>query len=171
MLYLLMLLTCVFASPLAAETIGNIEYHLPRLKQGWEIANELQTNKKNQSRTVLYIPKNSPSRNGAVEFFGAHTNDLPIGGLDQTSLEKALQPLFPDQQIHVTILESHPTSVLYEWTAKKEKTVAYGLSRAFSTDQGSAILMYQTENASNFTSQHSSLIQTLKEAKLIPKPN
>ena len=168
-----MLMTCLFASPLVAETIGNVEYQLP---EGWKIANEINT-EKNKSKTIIYVPENSTKENAiisyvpgnstkekAVDTFGAHVNNLPNEGLDQDALAKIL---FPGKQVTMNVLEKDSQSILFEWSVGEGDKALHGLIRGFSNEQGTVMLFYQNEQADHFATNRDIWLKALKEAKQI----
>lgn len=165
MIYFLILLACYFASPLKAEIIGNVEYHLPRSKQEWKVVNELH-GKKNKSVTVIYGPDQTENDH-VQEFFSVHSNLFPTEKIDQATLKKSLQPLFPDQKIRVAILEKDFTSVLYEWSAGEKQNRTYGITRVFPDNKGTVILGYQTESPNYMENSRTVWMKALKEAKLM----
>ena len=166
MLYFLATLACLSAFPLMAATIGNVEYQLPKVQQGWKIANELHGDGDIQSTTIIYVPENSTLED-AEESFSAHTNDLPSMGLDQSSLKDAFDLQFPGVQLHLSVLESDTKSTLFELSTSNENISIYSLIRAFDTEQGSVLLMYQTNKTEQLESNRAGLLQSLKDAKLM----
>jgi hypothetical protein len=153
-----MLTACLFASPLVAEIIGNVEYQLP--KAGWKVANEINTEKDN-SKTIIYAPENCTEEN-KTEGFGVHSNSISNENLDQTSLSKTLLP----KATKTNIIEQDPQSVLFEWSFGEGKTAIQGLIRGFSSAQGSVMLFYTAEG-DHFAANRDIWLKTLKEAKQV----
>lgn len=152
---------CLASTMLMAESIGDVAFKLP---PGWKVANELNTCKGTNSRTVIYIPENTTKEN-ALEFFAVHTNDLPSTSLDKAAIEKILQIQFPKREVFVNIMENTPDTVLYEWGVKNgNHEELHGIARIFSTKNGVRILSYQTERAALFDQVRSQWIQVLKDS-------
>lgn len=167
---ILMLFACLFVSSLTAETIGNVEYHLPKQGQGWKVANEIQGTKKIKSTTVVYIPENT-SLETSQESFAAHVNnfstDLDDRDAFQKGFEKGMQLKYANSKVSINFLEKAPHSVLYEWSlneAGHEKV--HGWTRVFATPDETVMLTYQTEHLNNINHIRSRWIQTLKNAKI-----
>jgi hypothetical protein len=167
MVYLTVFLTCLMACPLFAETIANVEYHLPEQAKSWKIGNELQSNSDIKSTTIIYVPE-SISNDDPKQFFGAHSNNLPLGEINRQSLRKLLQLQYPDQHVDVSILETATHSVLFEFSVKeKGNEKIHGWTRAFSTEEGSVMLSYQTEQVHNTDKLGSMWLEALKDAKFM----
>lgn len=166
MRHILMGITFLMISQLQAEIIGNVEYHLPGEGKGWKIVNELNGSKKGGSKTIVYAPENIEKKD-TKEFFGAHLDNVPAKIDDITSLEKGIQLQFPRQKVTVHVLEKEPQSILYEWTSAEDGQVKfYGLTRTFSSPEGTVTLMYQTLQAENIEKSKPIWMAVLKDAKL-----
>jgi hypothetical protein len=154
-------------APLAASTIGTVEYYLPEQCQHWKIGNEFQSLKKIKSTTIVYYPEDS-DKNTPLECFGVHSNDqkepLPKDG---AAIEKMIQPIFPAGEVYVKILERDNQSILCEWSAKTITFKAfYGFARLFATPEGAVVLMYQTQQLARLDAARKVWIPALKGAKI-----
>lgn len=162
MKYILTLLCCLLMAPVFAETVGNVEYHLPQVAQEWEIGNKLQSEK---GTTLIYIPK-STQRQNAKEFFGVNENNLTSNINDPALLKAGLIKTHPKMKIDLWVLENANDGILYEWSAKENgEEKVRGLGRAFSTKDGTVVLGYQTENISDVANVRSVWLPVLKDAK------
>ncbi len=164
-----LLLICFFAvNTLTAEMIGPVEYHLPNQGQGWKVGNELQTDRKTKSTTIIYVPEGTISNQDVKESFAAYVNNLKSDIDDQASLEKSIQVNFPEQKVSLNILEKTPQSILYEWNVSDSgHEKVHGWSRGFSIPEGTVVLMYQTQDIDKVNEVGPSWIQALKEARLV----
>jgi hypothetical protein len=158
-MYKVLLAFTIITAPLMAATIGNVEYQLPPAN-GWKILNEIKNDK---STTIVYIPENC-SVDDTEEFFAVHVNTLAKQPLDQDSLKGAIQILFPEAEIGLTILEQDPCSVIYEWTVDGELQC---LSRTFCTNKELVMISYHTEQLSKFETDRPLWLQVLKSAALL----
>lgn len=150
-------------SPLTAEMIGNVQYHLPAAAQNWKVVNELKNEK---STTIIYIPSDK-NKASAMEFFSAHTNTLPLN-TDGSSLKTALSMQFPNTDLKVNILSKDASSVLYEWSASyKGQEVIHGWMRGFGSDKGTVLLGYYTELAFNVDQARKNWLPILEQAKQV----
>lgn len=173
MRHILMLFTCLVAGPLAAETIGNVEYHLPKQGQGWRIANELQ-GRQDKSTTIIYIPENR-SLEDAKESFGVHVNDFSTDLTDKDSLqrgiEKGMQLKFANPKATITLIDATPQSILYEWSVSDSgQEKVHGWTRVFSAPHETVMLTYQTEQLNNINDKQLIWIEALEDAKALPSP-
>lgn len=105
------LLFCLWTLPVAAETFGNVEYHLPQVARDWTIGNQTSSERGN---TVIYAPLHPTAR----EFFGVTLNFFSIE-LDDKCLKKTLSQTFPDYKIDLSLLDKGKDSILYEWGASQ----------------------------------------------------
>ncbi len=160
----LMPVISLFASSLMAEQVGNMEYKLPEIQENWKIANEFHGNAKRKSSTVIYIPESDTSEN-MQEFFAVHVSNLPSENLDEESLKKPFDVLFPGQEIEMTILEKDASSAMYAWAAKEE--FFKGLGRVFTNENGTSMISWQAENADIFEAHREVVVKALKEAKIV----
>lgn len=167
---ILMLLACLLMGPLAAETIGNVEYHLPKQGKDWKVANELKDSELTKSLTLIYIPEDE-SRHSAKEFFAAHVNHLQVDHLLnpeslEQGMEKGAQFKFTNPKVKVSVLEQSPQSALYEYTISEDnQEKAHGWIRAFSGPQENVMLTYQTEQIDHVDQIKAMWIQALQNAK------
>ena len=156
MAYILLLITCLFASPLAAATIGDVEYHLPI--EGWKIIKELKTTEgKDQTSATYYAPENDTGEKHE-QLFGAAISSEPYKVGSQTQLEEAFFFAKP------TILEKDDQSTLLEWNMENK---LYGLIRQISTEQGTVTILYQRSKTDRWEEDRLTWIDAFKEAKLI----
>lgn len=161
--YILALVSCLIMTSAFAETLQNVEYHLPKVAQDWEIGNKLESEK---GITLIYIPKGTRKQT-FKEFFGVNINTHSSDPNDTFSLKNALKKLYPHLDINFREIEKTPSSVLYEWSAKENgQEKIYGLGRGFSTQDGSVLLSYQTENISDAARARSIWLLALKDAKI-----
>lgn len=166
----LMTMVCLFAGQLAAETLGNVEYHLPKQGMAWKQLKELQGSKTVSSSTVIYVPENSSSST-ADESFAVHVNKIPTDATDKealkTGIEKGMSLTLDNPKATVNQLERSARSALYEWSVSVggiEKV--HGWTRAISTPNETIMLTYQTEQLKKLDIARPVWIQVLKDAKL-----
>lgn len=162
MKYLFTCLTCLICGMGFAETIQDIDYHLPENAKNWVVGNRLENEK---SVTIIYIP-GGIDRQEVEEFFGVSANHLVSNLNDVEPIKTSLVQMFPTMSIDFRILEKDAGSVLYEWSGKEggvEKI--HGLGRGFSSKEGTVILSYQTDNPSKINETRSTWLASLKEAK------
>lgn len=163
MRYLLSLLCFAIITSAFADTIGNVEFHLPESPHGWEIGNKLENEK---GTTLIYIPNDSSFKN-SKEFFGVNANILSTNINDVSYLEKSLSQMFPNMLIDLWVLEINHNSILYEWAAKDHgQEKIHGLGRAFSTKEGTVGLAYHSENMQEIGKARAIWLPILKEAKI-----
>jgi len=158
-IYLSICATC------SADTIGNVEYHLPPVAKDWEVGNRVENEK---GSAIIYLPKGTPKNVEATEYFGIVTNHRPpIDINDIPGLKKVLTKLMPGKEIDISLIEKRPDGMIYEWTAK-EKGVEklHGWGRAISRNEGTTLISYQTENVSNIKKSSITWLPVLKEAKV-----
>lgn len=166
---ILMLFACMFIGQLAAESIGNVEYQLPK-GQVWKVSNELKGTEKFPSSTLIYVRENAPADNPS-ESFAAHINEFPTDVNDKNSLqqgiEKGMQLKFTNPTATVTLLEKGPQSALYEWSVSvsgQEKV--HGWTRAFSSPKETVLLTFQTDQPAKVSEARSIWLPLLKDAKI-----
>lgn len=143
----------------SAEIIGNVNYNLP---SNWEIGNQY---KNQRGTTLIYIPKGNEGDN-ITEFFGVSENNLKMN-LNDNSIKETLVKLLPSMQIDLKLLEKSDHAILYEWSAKEggEEKI-HGIGRAFSKDEGTIVLSYQTDNIASLDQSRTEWLQLLKEAHI-----
>ncbi|MBA3721243.1 MAG: hypothetical protein H0W88_02445 [Parachlamydiaceae bacterium] len=162
---MLFIAVCCFLNQLSADTIGNIEYNLPKTEHGWK----LDSTKTESSGTVVkfYLP-DPLLENQSPEFFGATYNKSPGGAHNKDSLIALLKEKYPNNEVHVDIIEKLPDSILYEWSVGKpsQQGGIHGWTRIFSVAQGTITLGYITQKSPNQIEKLRPIwIQTLKDAK------
>lgn len=173
MKFILVNLFFLLASPVFAEMIGNIEFHLPDQEQRWKVATELGGSEKADSKTVIYIPENM-SKQETKEFFGVHLNNYSVNLKDKESLEKALENAqivkFPNAKATVKILVLGPYAAFYEYTINQDNIEkAQGWMRVFSSPQQTVMLNYQTEQINDIKKIQPIWLKALQQAKPVNK--
>jgi len=166
MRHFFMLFACLAWGALNAETIGNVEYHLPNQGKGWKIVNELKTTKNRISTTIIYVPEKTSKKNS--EFFGVHQNTWFVD-LNAAALENSIKAQYPNQEINFLILEETPQSVLYEWSVREEEEAEEGMhgwTRIFSFTDETIILSYQTKQILSVDKVGPLWVKILKNAKV-----
>lgn len=163
--YLVMLFLCFAISSLSAETIGNVEYQLPKQVQGWKLSKELNGSEKIPSTTRIYTP--SPQ---SKESFAAHINSFTTKIVDKDSLqdgiEKGMKLKYTNPKATVSLLEQSPNSALYEWSVSDSgEEKIHGWTRVFSSPKDTTMLTYQTEQISQINDVRPIWLPILKEAK------
>ena len=144
-----------------AETIGNLEYQLPEGAKDWEMANKLHNEK---GTTLIYIPKGA-SRETSKESFGINTNYFSSNLDDGSEIKMALKAIYPEMNIELQILEKGDNGLVYEWAAKESgQEKVHGWGRVFSTQDGSTVLSYQTENIPDLNKARNIWLPALKKA-------
>ena len=142
-----------------AETIQQVEYHLPK-GENWVVGKKLENEK---GTTIIYLPQ-GVERQSAKEFFGVNANRLQ-GTNDPALIKMGIAKNFPSMNIDFKVLEQDKDSVTYEWSAQENGVEkVHGWGRAFSTKEGTVVLGYQTEDPSKVPHARSSWVQVLKEA-------
>ena len=162
MKYILTFICCLMMSTAFAETIGNVEYQLPQIAKDWNISNKLEFN----GTTIIYTPKISEGQN-TREFFGVNSNKLSSNFSDINTVKAFLTKFLPAMDIHVTELEKNDNGILYEWFANdKGLEKVHGWGRILSSNEGTVILTYQTENISDLAKARAIWLPVLKGAHL-----
>ncbi|MFV0339821.1 MAG: hypothetical protein ACK5MA_04200 [Parachlamydiaceae bacterium] len=158
---LLMLLSFFVFGSAYAETVQQVEYHLPK-GENWVVGKKLESEK---GTTIIYLPQGVEKQN-AKEFFGVNANRLQ-GTNDPDLIKMGIAKNFPSMKIDFKVLEQDKDSVTYEWSAQENGVEkVHGWGRAFSTKEGTVVLGYQTEDSSKVAQARSTWVQALKEAKL-----
>ena len=147
--------------PLVAETISNVEYHLPREKSEWQKVSLFAPSE--EQETYFYVPKGE-SLDTSKEFFGVHVNHLSSVEMDETSLKAAIEKQF-DIQITLAIIEKTSNSILYEWGMDKEGRFLFSLNKVFFSDAGTTLLFYQTTSAKRVDAEKGLWLEALRNAK------
>lgn len=146
-----------------AETIQHVEYHLPKAAENWTIGNQFESKK---GTMILYIPQNVEKGN-AEEFFGVHASPMSSNPENTETIKFSLTQMFPKMLVDFHVLEKDTNSVTYEWSVQDNGVEKFhGWGRAFSHEEGSVLLNYQSKNTSNIPEARSIWLQALKEAKL-----
>lgn len=157
----LILFAFLLTGPLMAETIGNVEYDLPKEKAQWQKVTTLEPTE--QQTTYFYIPEGE-SLDTSKEFFGVHVNNLPSADMDEASLKAELEKQF-EMPITLVIVEKTPTSVLYEWGMDTENGFLFSLNKVFFSDEGTTLLFYQTTSAKRVDAEKGLWLESLRNAK------
>jgi hypothetical protein len=163
---LLMLLVTFFViDSISAETIGNVEYNLPKETREWKIKRNA-VNPKDNSSVVIWAPVNSDDQSATLESFGVYMNKIPFN-TDKAAFEKGLQGNFADQTVTVDVLDEKPGSVLYEWWVMEDTNEKYhGWTRVISNTDQTVMLMYYTDQIAKLSPIRRLWIPALKEAKV-----
>lgn len=161
---MLFIAVCCFLNQLSADTIGNIEYNLPKTGHAWK----LDSTKEAPSGTIVkfYVP-DPRVKNQPPEFFGATYNKGHVSH-NKESLIALLKEEFSNNDVHVDIIENSSDSILYEWSVGKpsQQGQIHGWTRIFSGPQGIITLGYMTQQSGNEIEKLRPVwIQTLKDAK------
>lgn len=158
MKYLFILFSFFFFSSLSAEIIQNVEYQLPKAAERWVIGNQLENEK---GSTIVYTPA-GVERQQAKEFFGVNANSLPS---DSSHIKATLATVYPNMKIDFHIVEKTQDGLIYEWGAQENGVEkVHGFGRMFSSDKGTVLLEYQTEEISTISSARSTWLPVLHEA-------
>lgn len=173
------LFCCLAITPLAAEMIGPVEYHLPKEAKDWKVGNKFESDK---STTIIYIPNEKMDEN-TLESFGVNTNPFHLNLKDIDALKQSMSMQFPNAEVDLWLVQETPDSIIYEWTIKENKEVSdnkdskeakedkvekvHGLVRAFSTKDGMVLLAFTTEKIADFKNARASWLAALKEAKIV----
>jgi len=160
----IILAACLFGSGLMAERLGNLEYTLPEASQPWKVGNAFEGQGERSSKTVIYIPENTLPEN-MEEFFGVHVNSLPSEVVDKAALEKQLQPLLANAEVEVNIIEKDENSITYVW--KSHRDVVFGLTRAFISKEGTALLSYEAEKQETLEARMEAILKAFREAHIV----
>lgn len=144
-----------------ADTIQNVEYHLPKATENWVVSNKLESQK---GTTIVYTPP-GVERQKAEEFFAVNANILPSDG-NPENIKLGLTMNFPNMSIDLQVLEQVPASVTYEWSGQENGSEKiHGWGRAFSNQEGTVSLMYLTRKISEVPQARAIWLPALKEAK------
>lgn len=150
----------IFASGFA-ETIQNVEYSLPKEAKDWIIGNKLESEK---GTTIVYLPEGKRG-----EFFAINANYLASDVNDPAPIEVALTKIYPNLDIEFKVIDKVEDGIIYEWVAlKDDKEGIHGWGRTFSTNEGTVVLGYQTENIAEIAKAFSIWFPVLKKAHLKP---
>lgn len=166
------LFAVVIAAPLAADTMGYVEYQLPApIKgKGWRvIQNNAGVHENVQRKDNLYVPDSVAEKASSEEYFGSTFNSIPAIPHDQSNnIKQVLQAQFSDQHIQIDLLETKPDSMLYEWTATDgHQENAHGWTRTFATPRGTVTLSYLvTGEGKRIQKLRPIWLKALKEAKV-----
>lgn len=162
MKYIFTFLSCLICGLVCAETIQHVEYQLPKAAENWVVGNKLESK---QGTTLIYIPQ-GVERQNTEEFFGVNANNLPTHPNDSEAIKLSLTKMFPSMNIDLRVLEMDKNSIMYEWSAQENGVEKiHGWGRAFSNQDGSVVLEYQTKNISKIQQARSVWLQALKDAK------
>lgn len=154
--------SCLVCGMGFAETIQHVEYHLPKGAENWVVAHQLE-NKNGITR--IYIPQGI-EKQSATEFFGVNANHRPSNFNDSEGIKLGLMKNFSNMNVDFQVLEKDKDSLTYEWSAQENGVEkVHGWGRAFSNNDGSVVISYQTENISGVTQARSIWLPVLKEAK------
>lgn len=161
----LMLMAYAFTVTLAAENIGNVEYHLPG---EWKMVDNENIKTDDTVGVIrVYIPQGSDV-DTTKESFGAEKVDFASGEVDQASIEKMYEIQFPNFKTKVDILEKTPESVLYEWSLKDDKNQErHGWTRIFTSPERTILLNYQTKETDRIKDLGAIWLKVLKDAKVV----
>ncbi|MCX6990408.1 MAG: hypothetical protein NTX49_05030 [Chlamydiae bacterium] len=157
----LTLFAALLIQPLFAETIGNIQYELPKSAESWQRIKEPDADDDN-SANFFYVPKES-SLDDASEFFVIHVNNIASVAIDETRLKSEIEDVL-EIEVNLTMLEQDPDSILYEWSFGDSESFMYSITRAFFSKSGTVLLMYQTSDVKKMESEKSTWIDMLKNA-------
>ena len=147
----------LMAGSLSAEQIGNVTYRLP--SENWGILDQMNNE---AGSTHIYVPLSS--NNESHQFFSAHSNNIPSpSNVNEGSIQKSLQKMFPGEDIQVQILNRDGQSVLYKWDTQ----YVHGITRIFPSQNGTTLLSYHSENPDYLQGKFLNHIQsTLLDAKI-----
>lgn len=108
-------------------------------------------------------------REEAKEFFAVSTNHFASCPDDSEAVKSALVTMFPTMNISLHILERCANGLLYEWVALEDHVEkVHGWGRTFSSEEGTAVLGYQTRNISAVDKARSIWLPVLRTAKQQP---
>lgn len=165
LLYLFLAIT-LWATPIFAEVIGQVEYYPPSKIHTWKVSREIK-NEAGDSRTIIYIPQDV-SENNSKDFFSAYQSDIPFKGFDMKSLERWMQVQYPDNYVHVILFQTEPFSVTFEWYVKdKGQEIAHGWTRVFSKAHQTVLLSYQTTDINSVPYVRHTVVDALSAADFI----
>ncbi len=157
----IVLLGCVFFSFAFAETIQNVDFHLPQAAQDWVIGNKIEGDK---GSTVIYIPKGAGKQN-AKEFFGVNATRLLSNPNDYSELKMVLGKMYPALKINFEVIEKYPNGLIYEWSGEANGIQkVHGWGRGFSSQEGTVLLGYQTEQLTDLPKTRSIWLPVLRNA-------
>lgn len=157
--------------PLAAETLGDLQFQLPSEASDWKKIDDLKGEQHKGSLSAIYAP-DIKTEDQPVEFFGIHILDHPledknVTSIDQAKLEKILEQQFPESQMKVNIVEQLDHSVIYEWSVKDNgHEVLHGLTRLFLNPNQTVELGIVTEKVKTFNQTRSVWLKALKDASI-----
>lgn len=163
---MLFIAICCFLNQLSADTIGDIEYHLQKTGHAWK----LDSTKNDHGTTVKFYLPDPLKENQPPEYFGATYHGNPGVAHNKESLIALLKEKYPNNEVHVDIIEQLPDSILYEWSVgKPSQTMGiHGWTRIFSGPQETITLVYMTQQSGNEIKKLRPVwIQTLKDAKRV----
>lgn len=160
---IIFLAVCFFFNPLSADTIGGIEYSLSQTNHAWK----LESTKSQSGTTVKFYLPDPQKENQPPEYFGATFNASPAASHNKESLIALLKEKYPNQEVHVNIIEKLSDSILYEWSVGNPlQNGINGWTRIFSSPEGTVTLGYITQQSKNEIDKLRPIwMKTLKDAK------
>lgn len=162
MYYIFTIISCLILSPIFGESIGNVEYHLPKAASDWEIGAKMDNE---VGSTTIYIPKGTV-QGSPTEFFGVGFSKQTFDPKDPASIEEGFKKQFKDMQVDFKVLDKDANSVTFEWVVKdKGKELIHAWTRAFAQKNGTVILEYVAEKVDDMSKSKGTWLQVLKDAK------
>ncbi len=162
MLRKLTLTLYMMSTPIAAETIGNVEFNLETLNPKWKLANTT-------ANTLFFVPDTISIKYSKESFVAARIDKIQHGAITQQEIEGLVNKQLPDFQHNINILESTPQSAFFEWSVIEHgREVLHAWTRAFFSPHETIMLMYQTELADSVEQVRPIWTNILKAARQIP---
>jgi hypothetical protein len=177
MRHILIGLFCLISCSLAAETIENVEYFLP--KQDWKMVYDMKTDQPVKSVILTYAPSEKPAEHFITMFI-----NQPMDLSDQQavihelelSYERGARIRFSEPEATFNILDISPQSALLEYTVKDDdqesddnQEAAHGWMRLLTNQKETITLTYETQEIGKVNELRPIWLKALQEAKFINK--
>jgi hypothetical protein len=165
-------------APAFADTLGDVEYQLPKDTKEWVVGNKLNDASGNPS-TIVYIPAGTvrpvnakdSGKPIAKEFFSVAVGGRYFDPNDNTLKEYLETKAYPNMNAKFIVLEKTDDGLLYEWIVKDNgQEKIHGWGRLLPTPSGSANIMYQTENSADVGRDRGLWVPVLKGVTAINPP-
>jgi len=161
----LAVILAIFALPLLAVEINNIEYQLPaeKILKPMEVKNEYMDMK-------LYY-----SEDENMEVFGValintledQVIDFSNQEFDEASIKDTIASICPDLEINFRVLEKNSSAITVEWDAQLEDAAFLGLAKVLlCDDQKFLSFIYLTDEFEIFEQNKCEWMDTINTAKL-----
>ncbi|MBJ7448749.1 MAG: hypothetical protein JHC93_00135 [Parachlamydiales bacterium] len=166
----IMCLAALFAAPLIADNIGDLQFDTPAIGHEWKVENKFSTDMP-KSSTLIYVSQENTLEE-SEEVFAVNVSDLPfnneVGPIDLVKLQKIMEDQFRNLEVRLNPLVISDNEVFYEWSVfDKGVEELHGWTRSMNLTSGSAGLTFQTENIAQVDGIRSAVVDCLQKAKAV----